>query len=108
MKTLVRNMAKSTALLALLGTAGAAQADVTFYNVTASYLGYEREIWLTAANGFAYCDARGYNMMVAFTGSCGEDESSYLDHVFETKTWIPRSSGTRNGCYPLYSSITCR
>ncbi|AKQ66108.1 hypothetical protein A176_003020 [Myxococcus hansupus] len=108
MKTLVRKMAKSTALLALLGTAGVAQADATFYNVTANYQGYEREIWLTAANGFAYCEARGYRVMVAFTGVCGEDESAYLDHVFGTTTWIPRSSGSRNGCYPLFSSITCR
>lgn len=66
-----------------------------------------RSIWLTASNGFAFCKQYGYDTMESFTGTCGEDESSYLDHEFSTDTWIFRRSGSKNGCYPLFASITC-
>ncbi|MCP3061119.1 hypothetical protein LXT21_20265 [Myxococcus sp. K38C18041901] len=89
-------------------TAGTARADTTFHDVTEAYQGNPWQIWLTAGNGFSFCRQRGFNTMVDFTGTCGEDESSYLDHVFATNTWVLRSSGSMNGCYPLFSSITCR
>lgn len=45
--------------------------------------------------------------MTNFTGTCGEDENSYLDHDFYSDTWHFRRSTDKNGCYPLFSSITC-
>lgn len=86
-----------------------AAAGTTFYNprgVTAN--GTSAQIWIVAGNGFAFCRQRGYRTMSNYTGTCGEDESSYLDHVFSSNQWVFRSSGSKNGCYPLFASITCR
>lgn len=95
--------------LAIAGLAGAAHAATTYSNVTATTpQGYTAQIWITAANGFAFCAQHGHNTMINYTGTCGEDESAYLDHDFFANTWYFRSSGSKNGCYPLFSSITCQ
>jgi hypothetical protein len=108
MKKLARSLCVLTLLLAGLTGANAAHAATTFYNVTAtSPEGYPWQIWLTAANGFAFCADQGFDTMTNFTGTCGEDESSYLEHDFYADTWYFVRSGSKNGCYPLFSSITC-
>lgn len=108
MKKITRNLCILALLLAGLVSANAAHAATTFYNVTAtSQQGYTTQIWLNAFNGFAFCNQNGFHTMIDFTGACGLDEDVYLDHEFYSNTWITRNSTSKNGCYPLFSSITC-
>lgn len=108
MRKTARNLCVLALLLAGLSSAEVASAATTFYNVTATTPQSETaQIWLTAFNGFAFCDQHGYDTMVNFTGACGEDENNYLDHDFYSDTWHYRRSSDKNGCYPLFSSITC-
>jgi len=108
MRKLARNLCAVVLLLAGLVSANDAHAATTFYNVTATTpQGETREIWLTAFNGFAFCAQRGFRTMIDFTGACGVDEDNYLDHDFYSNTWYFRRSSDKNGCYPLFSSITC-
>lgn len=109
MKKIARTLCVLALLLAGLSSANVAHAATTFYNVTAisTPQGEIGQIWLVATNGFAFCQQHGFNTMTNFTGVCGEDESNYLDHDFYANTWYYRRSGSKNGCYPLFSSITC-
>lgn len=88
--------------------AGSAAADTWYCNVAVvDAYGTSREVFVEDENGFAYCKDRGFKTMTDFTGTCGVDEWTYMEHDWDTNTWYRKDSGSKNGCWPLFSCIRC-
>ena len=62
-------------------------------------------IWTSTINGNQFCQEEGFDRMAAYSTGCGEDESSYVDYT--DGNWNSRSSGSKNQCYDIFSSVTC-
>lgn len=97
-------------VVASTATVSTASAAATWYCSVSevNQNGYSYDIWLRAGNGFIYCMDRGFRTMVDYTSKCGEDELSYLDYDSSSGTWVNKASGSKNGCYPLFSCIRCQ
>ncbi|MDG9667762.1 hypothetical protein ONV78_08470 [Hahella sp. CR1] len=65
-------------------------------------------IFIDATNGTQFCKEEGYNNSVGGSILCGEDESSYITFDWYQQQWVSKSTGSKNQCYPLYRTITCR
>ncbi|MCO7223438.1 hypothetical protein [Pleionea sp. CnH1-48] len=65
-------------------------------------------IFITALNGNQFCEEEGYNEMIGGSIYCGEDESSYTTYDWYQRRWESLGTGSKNQCYPLFRTITCR
>ena len=105
----LRPVAALTAALSLslvvVGTASAAQ---TFYMPKrANQYGTLKLIFIDYRNGEEFCEEEGYSHAIGGTVYCGEDESSYVSFDWGTQSWRSKSTGSANGCWPMWASITC-
>ncbi len=80
--------------------------DMFIWPKRANQYGQQDEIWKTTTNGNRFCQEEGYASMASYTVGCGEDESSYV--TFDGTRWVAQSSGSKNQCYDIFSSITCQ
>ncbi|WP_086931685.1 hypothetical protein [Agarilytica rhodophyticola] len=107
-------MKKIACVLSLIFVSAFASASsVRTYNLPqASIPGSGNEyIFVTATNGSGFCVAQTGNTrdrIVDGQMMCGEDESSYAAYDFSSRTFFRQSTGSKNQCYPIFRSITCR
>lgn len=105
-------MKKLSCLLIALGlTANVFAAETTYsYPKTTNQYGQLKYIFVSATNGSGFCEEKkGYpSRIIAGEMFCGEDESSYNEFDWNTKTWISKSTGSKNQCYPIFKQITCK
>ncbi|QHJ11438.1 hypothetical protein FX988_01667 [Paraglaciecola mesophila] len=66
-------------------------------------------IFVTATNGSGFCEEKKqtYSKIIAGEMFCGEDESSYNEFDWSSKTWVSKPTGSKNQCYPIFKQITC-
>ncbi|CAM4237128.1 hypothetical protein [Pseudoalteromonas byunsanensis] len=86
-----------------------ATSATTYYSPRVWVRGYLESFFVNPTNGNQFCEERGHNQEV--TGStikCGEDESSYANYDWYGKAWTKKSTGSKNQCYQLYSTIKCQ
>lgn len=93
---------------ALLFTIVNAEArEVDFSNVKAvNDYGVSLSIWDGAYNAYGFCRSKGYADAVNFTKTCGEDEMTFLN--YSNGRWSPKESGSKNRCYAILESVTCK
>jgi hypothetical protein len=107
----MKNMKKSLLLIASIGlTAQAFAAETTHnYPKTVNQYSQSKYIFVSSTNGSGFCSLTkgGNSRMVAAEMFCGEDESTYNEFDWYSKTWNAKSTGSKNQCYPIFKQITC-
>ena len=86
----------------------AAVAKTFYYPKRANQYGQLDYIFINATNGTQFCKEEGYYNATGGSILCGEDESSYTNFDWYSQSWKSKSTGSKNQCYPMYRSITCR
>ncbi|KZN58565.1 hypothetical protein [Pseudoalteromonas luteoviolacea] len=82
---------------------------VTYYSPRVWVNGRLQSFFVGATNGNQFCEERGHNQEVSgSTIKCGEDESSYANYDWYGKSWVYKSTGSKNQCYQLYATIKCQ
>jgi len=107
------------ALLSIVAFSGSVNAQVetesfgvwetTYYNVKMPSAPGRNplHIWDGAWNAYGYCYSKGYDDAASFTTTCGEDERTFVNYAGGNR-WTTRDSGSKNQCYPILDSVTCR
>lgn len=85
-----------------------ARSRTFYYPKRYTQYGQLEYIFINAANGTQFCEEEGYSDAIGGSILCGEDESSYSNYNWYAQQWQAQSTGSKNQCYPLYRSITCR
>ncbi|MCW8875576.1 MAG: hypothetical protein OQJ89_06025 [Kangiellaceae bacterium] len=98
---------KSTETVSKIETQ-AAVARTFYYPKRANQYGQVDYIFINATNGTQFCKEQGYYNATAGSILCGEDESSYTNFDWYSQSWKAKSTGSKNQCYPLYRTITCK
>ncbi len=86
----------------------AAVSKTFYYPKRHNQYGQLDYLFINATNGTQFCKEEGYRNAIGGSILCGEDESSYTNFDWYAQTWKSKSTGSKNQCYPLYRSITCR
>lgn len=86
----------------------AAVAKTFYYPKRPNQYGQLDYIFIEAKNGTQFCKEEGYRNATGGSIYCGEDESTYVEFDWYSQTWKSKSTGSKNQCYPLYRSITCK
>ncbi|AOT11034.1 hypothetical protein [Pseudoalteromonas luteoviolacea] len=86
-----------------------ASSVVTYYGPRVWVNGRLQQFFVGPTNGNQFCEERGHNQEVSgSTITCGEDESSYANYDWYGKSWVYKSTGSKNQCYQLYATIKCQ
>lgn len=85
-----------------------ARSKTFYYPKRLTQYGQLEYIFINATNGTEFCEEEGYSDATGGSILCGEDESSYSNFNWWNQQWEAKSTGSKNQCYPLYRSITCR
>ena len=83
-------------------------STATYINPTVRVDSSYSNFFVSFISGNQFCKERGHKREI--TGStvkCGEDEYEYAEYDWYGSTWVSKSTGSKNQCYPLYASIKC-
>jgi hypothetical protein len=93
------------ALLVTITTVEAKEVDFTNVKAVNDY-GVSLSIWNGAYNAYGFCRSKGYEDAVKFTKTCGEDEMTFVNYA--NGRWVAKDSGSKNKCYDILESVTCK
>lgn len=97
----------STLTILILMTGSASAAETFWMPKRADQNGNQRLFFINYTNGEEFCEEEGYNHAIGGTIYCGEDESGYNTFNWSAQVWQYQSTGSANGCWPLFASIIC-